>query len=56
MKAIKMNKCCTSIKAESLKLMNSLYVYLSKNIETANKVGKRHGAPVIFKVCSSQMS
>ena len=40
---------------EGLKSMNRLYVHLSKDIETANKVGKRHGNPVILKVHSGQM-
>ena len=30
-------------------------VHLSKDIETAKKVGKRHGNPVILKVYSGQM-
>lgn len=45
-----------SIMAEGLKPMSRLYVHLSKDVETANKVGKRHGVPVILKVYSSQMS
>ena len=40
---------------EGLKSMNRLYVHLSKDIETANKVGKRHGKPAILKVHSGQM-
>ena len=40
---------------EGLKSMNRLYVHLSKDIETANKVGKRHGSPIILKVHSGQM-
>ena len=35
--------------------MSRLYVHLSKDIETANKVGKRHGKPVILKVYSGRM-
>ena len=35
--------------------MSRLYVHLSKDIETANNVGKRHGNPMILKVHSSQM-
>lgn len=45
-----------SIMAEGLKPMSRLYVHLSKDIETANKVGKRHGNPIVLKVCSGQMS
>lgn len=44
-----------SIMAEGLKPMSRLYVHLSKDIETANNVGKRHGNPMILKVHSSQM-
>ena len=44
-----------SIMEEGLKSMNRLYVHLSKDIETANKVGKRHGSPIILKVHSGQM-
>ena len=44
-----------SIMEEGLKPMSRLYVHLSKDIETANKVGKRHGKPVILKVYSGRM-
>lgn len=44
-----------SIMTEGLKPMSRLYVHLSKDIETAKKVGKRHGNPVILKVYSGQM-
>ena len=43
------------IMEEGLKSMSRLYVHLSKDIETANKVGKRHGSPIILKVHSGQM-
>ena len=45
-----------AIMEEGLKPMCRLYVHLSKDMETANKVGKRHGNPVILKVHSGQMS
>ncbi len=45
-----------SIMTEGLKPMSRLYVHLSKDIETANKVGKRHGNPAILKVNSGQMN
>lgn len=48
-----------SIKAimiEGLKPMSRLYVHLSQDMETAKKVGKRHGNPVLLKVRSGQMS
>lgn len=32
-----------------------LYVHLSKDIDTAVTVGKRHGKPIIYKVSSQQM-
>ena len=38
-----------------LKSMSRLYVHLSKDIETALGVGKRHGYPVILKVYSGDM-
>lgn len=44
-----------SIEAEGLKPMSRLYVHLSKDVETALKVGKRHGEPVILKVYSRDM-
>jgi putative RNA 2'-phosphotransferase len=44
-----------SILNDGLKPMNRLYVHLSKDIETAWKVGKRHGDPVILKINSRDM-
>ncbi|MEH2952843.1 RNA 2'-phosphotransferase [Candidatus Merdisoma sp. JLR.KK011] len=44
-----------AIMEEGLKPISRLYVHLSKDIETAAKVGKRHGKPVILKVHSGQM-
>ena len=35
--------------------MSRLYVHLSKDIETALQVGKRHGIPVILKIYSGAM-
>lgn len=43
------------IKTEGLKPMSRLYVHLSKDADTALKVGKRHGEPVILKVHSADM-
>lgn len=37
---------------DGLKPMSRLYVHLSKDKETALKVGKRHGTPVILKIYS----
>lgn len=44
-----------SIENEGLKPMNRLYVHLSKDTETALKVGKRHGDPVVLKIYSGEM-
>lgn len=44
-----------SIMAEGLKPMSRLYVHLSKNEETAVKVGKRHGKPVVLKIKAEEM-
>lgn len=32
-----------------------LYVHLSKDVETALNVGKRHGKPIVFKVLAGKM-
>ena len=40
---------------DGLKPMSRLYVHLSGDTETALKVGKRHGAPVILKIHSGDM-
>ncbi len=48
-------KFLDNIKNEGLKPMGRLYVHLSKDIETALKVGKRHGSPVVLKICSGDM-
>ncbi len=45
-----------SIMVEGLKPMSRLYVHLSKDLETAKTVGRRHGAPVVLKVRSGRMS
>lgn len=44
------------IKEEGIKHMSRLYVHLSKDIETATKVGKRHGEPTILKVHTGEMA
>ena len=44
-----------SIMEEGLKPMNRLYVHLSTDIETAIRVGERHGNPVVLKIHSNQM-
>ena len=40
---------------EGIKSMSRLYVHLSQNIETAHKVGKRHGKPVVLEIDSKRM-
>ncbi len=49
-------KSVSAIEAEGLKPMSRLYVHLSKDMEIALKVGRRHGKPVIFKVLAGRMS
>lgn len=44
-----------SIMIEGLKPMSRLYVHLSKDEETAVKVGKRHGKPVVLKINAEEM-
>ena len=44
-----------SIIAQGLLKMSRLYVHLSSDVETAEKVGRRHGEPKIFLVESLQM-
>lgn len=39
-----------SIQKKGLDKMNRQYVHLSKDIETAYKVGVRHGEPIILKI------
>ena len=43
------------IMRDGLKPMSRLYVHLSKDTETATKVGKRHGDPVVLKVNAKRM-
>ena len=45
----------TSIKAQGLLKMSRQYVHLSGNVETAEKVGRRHGKAKIFIVESGKM-
>ena len=44
-----------NIMKDGLKPMSRLYVHLSNDTETALKVGKRHGDPVILKIYSKAM-
>ena len=44
-----------SIKQQGIKSMSRLYVHLSTDIETATKVGKRHGKCVVLSINTKQM-
>ena len=44
-----------AIDAEGLKPKSRLYVHLSEDIETATKVGSRHGKPVVYRVFAGWM-
>lgn len=48
-------KSVAGIAREGLKHMSRLYVHLSPDMETAKKVGSRHGKLVIYKVASGKM-
>ena len=48
-------KYVDSINATGLIPKSRLYVHLSKDIETAITVGKRHGKVVIYQIASKQM-
>ena len=49
-------KSVASIDALGLLPRTRLYVHLSGDIETARKVGSRHGKPVIYTVLSGEMA
>ncbi|MFJ3055859.1 RNA 2'-phosphotransferase [Herbaspirillum sp. NPDC087042] len=46
----------TAIRSEGLNKMQRLHVHLSANVDTATRVGARHGAPVVLRVDAKQMS
>lgn len=48
-------KYVESIEKQGLIRKNRLYVHLSNNIEIAEKVGKRHGKPVIYEIDCKKM-
>lgn len=48
-------KYVDSIDKTGLVSKSRLYVHLSPNIETAEKVGRRHGRPVIYEVKAKEM-
>lgn len=49
-------KFVPAIDEQGLIKKSRLYVHLSKDYETAVKVGVRHGRPVIYEVMTGQMS
>ena len=49
-------KSAASIDAQGLLPRTRLYVHLSGDVETARKVGSRHGKPVVYKVLSGEMA
>ena len=48
-------KYVSSIEKEGLKPQSRLYVHLSADTDTAFKVGRRHGKPVIFMIDAAKM-
>lgn len=48
-------KYLDSIKENGIVSKNRLHVHLSKDIETAIDVGKRHGTPVVLEINTKQM-
>ena len=49
-------KFVSSIDKEGLLSKSRLYVHLSKDTETAVKVGSRHGKPVVYRVEAGKMA
>ncbi|MDO4197568.1 MAG: RNA 2'-phosphotransferase [Erysipelotrichaceae bacterium] len=49
-------KYTSSIDVQGLIPKSRLYVHLSKDYETAVKVGKRHGKPVVYEVNAKSMN
>lgn len=48
-------KYCDSIDTNGLIPKSRLYVHLSEDLSTAEEVGKRHGAPVIYMISAWRM-
>ena len=44
-----------SIKRDGIKKMSRLYVHLTKDVETAVSIGKRHGKPVVLVIDTKAM-
>lgn len=49
------HKAVASIREQGLRKMSRHHVHLSRDIETARKVGARHGIPVIFAINAAAM-
>ncbi len=49
-------KFAASIDAQGLIPKSRLYVHLSQDVETATKVGARHGRPVVYEVAGGRMN
>ncbi|MBQ9609915.1 MAG: RNA 2'-phosphotransferase [Lachnospiraceae bacterium] len=49
-------KYVASIDRQGLVPKTRLYVHLSKDVETARNVGRRHGKPVIYEIDASEMA
>lgn len=49
-------KYVASIESQGLLPKSRLYVHLSPDVETATKVGARHGKPVVYRVDSEKMA
>ena len=49
-------KYVESINRSGLIPKRRLYVHLSQDYDTAVKVGKRHGMPVVYKVLAKEMA
>ncbi|MBO5574191.1 MAG: RNA 2'-phosphotransferase [Clostridium sp.] len=49
-------KYVPSIDAQGLLPKSRLYVHLSSDVETAKKVGSRHGRPVIYEIDCARMA
>ena len=48
-------KYVASIEKAGLRPGNRMYVHLSPDVQTAEKVGSRHGKPVVYQVKSGEM-
>lgn len=48
-------KSVALIDGQGLRPMTRLHVHLTENLETALAVGRRHGAPVVYRVLAGEM-